>query len=420
LGARVFDQTGITGVANGPAPPGAVTAGPGGQDAAPLADEHTRLLLDDLLEACLTAGASDLHLSPGVPPMIRVNGTMEPVDGYQRLHPTTIQRAVFAVLTSAQRDRFEGSKELDCSYTLPGRARFRVNVMRQRGAVSAVLRAVPWRIQTLPELGLPEHLARFAALPRGLVLVTGPTGSGKSTTLASLVEIANQTRRGHIVTVEDPIEFLFEHKGCVVNQREVGDDTNSFAEALRHVLRQDPDIIVVGEMRDLETMATALTAAETGHLVFATLHTRSAQEAVTRIVDSFPAGQQNQIRVQLASALHGVIAQELVRTYDGLGRIPAIEVLVATPAVRNLIRENKIAQLTGVLESGAQHGMQSMDQGLAHLVTRGRITFDDAASVCRDPAELDRLVRSGGDSPAGSAAYLRGAGVSNLTEYPAF
>jgi twitching motility protein PilT len=410
----VFEHTAIAGAADGAPPPRIVTSGPGGQDATQLADENTRLLLDDLLEACLAAGASDLHLSAGVPPMVRVNGTMGSVSGYDPLHPATIQRAVFAVLTSAQRDRFEGSNELDCSYTLPGRARFRVNVMRQRGAVSAVLRAVPWRIQTLSELGLPEPLARFAALPRGLVLVTGPTGSGKSTTLAALVEIANQTRRGHIVTVEDPIEFLFEHKGCVVNQREVGEDTNSFAEALRHVLRQDPDIIVVGEMRDLETMATALTAAETGHLVFATLHTRSAQEAVTRIVDSFPAGQQNQIRVQLASALQGVIAQELVRTYDGLGRTPAIEVLMATPAVRNLIRENKIAQLTGVLESGAQHGMQSMDQGLARLVAGGQITMDDAVSVCRDPAELDRLFRSGAGSPT-----LR-AGQSNLAEYPAF
>jgi twitching motility protein PilT len=369
-----------------------LTDGALGSDAATLAESRTRVLLDELLERTLSLGASDLHLSAGAPPSVRVNGDIEPLAGYEALHPDSIQRAVFAVLTSQQRDRFEDRHELDCAYTLPGKARFRVNLMQQRGAVSGVFRVVPWEIKSLSDIGVPERLAMFARLPRGLVLFTGPTGSGKSTTVASLVDVANRSRAGHIVTIEDPIEFMFEHKRCIVNQREVGEDTESFAGALRHVLRQDPDIIVIGEMRDPETISVALTAAETGHLVFATLHTRSAQEAVTRIIDSYQAAQQATVRAQMASSLAGVVAQTLVRTADGFGRVPAIEVLVATPAVRNLIRENKIAHIAQALESGAQHGMETLDQNLARLIVSGKITREAAYEVARDRTELDKLV----------------------------
>jgi twitching motility protein PilT len=377
---------------NAPSSPHILTEGALGADAAALADSRTRVLLDELLEHTLTLGASDLHLTAGAPPMLRVNGDIEPLSGYETLHPDSIQRAIFAVLSTQQRDRFEDHHELDCAYTLPGKARFRVNVMKQRGAVSGVFRVVPWEIKTLADIGVPERLAMFARLPRGLVLFTGPTGSGKSTTVASLVDVANRSRAGHIVTIEDPIEFMFEHKRCIVNQREIGEDTDSFADALRHVLRQDPDIIVVGEMRDRETISVALTAAETGHLVFATLHTRSAQEAVTRIIDSYPAEQQSTVRAQMASSLQGVVAQSLVRTSDGLGRIPAIEVLVATPAVRNLIRENKIAHIAQAIESGAQHGMETLDQSLARLIVSRKITRETAYEVARDRSELDKLI----------------------------
>ena len=380
-------------------------------DLAALDDTRTRVLLDELLELTLELDGSDLHLSAGAPPCVRVHGDMEPLEGYGPLHADSIQRAIFAVLSSHQRDRFEAKHELDCSYTLPGKARFRVNVMQQRGQVTGVFRVVPWEIKSLAEIDMPERLAQFAQLPRGLVLFTGPTGSGKSTTVATLVDIANKSRAGHIVTIEDPIEFLFDHKRCIVNQREVGEDTESFADALRHVLRQDPDIIVVGEMRDAETISVALTAAETGHLVFATLHTRSAQEAVNRIIDSYPAAQQATIRAQLSSSLQGVVAQTLLRTADGLGRIPAIEVLVATPAVRNLIRENKIAQIGQAIESGAAHGMESLDQSLARLVASGKITVDAARDVARDRVELDKLI---------SGERSRFVGTSNGTRFSDF
>ena len=380
-----------------------LTDGALGADAAALADVRTRVLLDELLEITLAMGASDLHLSAGAPPSVRIHGDIEPLAGHEPLHPDSIQRAIFAVLTTQQRDRFEERHELDCAYTLPGKARFRVNVMQQRGAVSGVFRVVPWEIKSLAQIGVPERLSMFARLPRGLVLFTGPTGSGKSTTVATLVDLANRSRAGHIVTIEDPIEFMFEHKRCIVNQREVGEDTHTFAEALRHVLRQDPDIIVVGEMRDQETISVALTAAETGHLVFATLHTRSAQEAVTRVIDSYPAAQQATVRAQMASSLAGVVAQTLVRTADGLGRVPAIEVLVATPAVRNLIRENKIAHIAQAIEAGAQHGMETLDQSLARLIVSGKITRAAAYEVARDQTELDQLL-------AGQAGGLAGGG----------
>ncbi|MDP9497379.1 MAG: type IV pilus twitching motility protein PilT [Actinomycetota bacterium] len=337
------------------------------------------------------AGASDLHLSAGAPPMVRRHGRLTPIPGYATLPPSVIQKSVFAILTGRQRDRFEADLELDCAYSVPGRARFRVNVYRQRDAVGAAFRLIPYDIRPLEELGVPAAVADFAQLSRGFVLVTGPTGSGKSTTLASLVDLANRTRAGHIMTVEDPIEFLHSHQGCLVNQREVGEDTRSFATALKHVLRQDPDIILVGEMRDLETISVALTAAETGHLVFATLHTQDVAQTVDRIIDVFPPEQQQQVRVQLAGALQGVLCQQLVPTIDGAGRVVAGEVLVATPAIRNLIREGKTHQIYSALQSGAGAGMTTMDSSLAALVRSGRVSYAAALEKCSSAQDFSRL-----------------------------
>src|SRR5205807_2000590 len=281
--------------------------------------------------------------------------------------------------------------ELDTSHAIPGRGRFRVNVFLQRDSMGAVMRAIPYEIVPLEELGLPQAVAGMAQLPRGLVLVTGPTGSGKSTTLASLIDIINSSKPLHIMTVEDPIEFLHRHKTAVVNQREVGEDTYSFASALKHVLRQDPDVILVGEMRDLETISTALTAAETGHLVFATLHTQDAPQSVDRVIDVFPAHQQQQVRVQLASSLQGIVTQQLLPRRGGGGRIVAAEVLVATPAVRNLIREGKTHQIYSAMQAGGKYGMQTMDQSLAHLVKAGHLDMATALERCANEEDLRRL-----------------------------
>jgi len=298
---------------------------------------------------------------------------------------------MYAVLTQKQREKFEEVLELDFAYAVPGKARFRVNLYKQRDAVGAAFRLIPFEIKPLEELGVPTSVANFPMLPRGFVLVTGPTGSGKSTTLASLVDLANRNRRDHIMTVEDPIEFLHRHKSSLVNQREVGEDTWSFQNALKHVLRQDPDIILVGEMRDLETISVALTAAETGHLVFATLHTQDAAQTIDRVIDVFPPHQQQQIRVQLAGALQGVVCQTLAKTADGRGRAVATEVLVATPAVRNLIREGKTHQIYSALQAGAKHGMHTMDQHLAELVKSGRITYDTGMEKCHHIEDFTRL-----------------------------
>jgi twitching motility protein PilT len=323
--------------------------------------------------------------------MIRVHGELEPIKGYRILQPKVLQEIVYSMITQRQRETFEENLELDVSYSLPGRARFRVNVFQQRDSVGAVMRLIPHELKTLEQLGLQSVVGEFARLRRGLVLVTGVTGSGKSTTLAALVDMINTTRSEHIMTVEDPIEFLHHHKQAVVNQREVGSDTYSFASALKHVLRQDPDVILVGELRDLETISTALTAAETGHLVFATLHTQDAPQSVDRVIDVFPPHQQEQIRVMLAGALQGVVCQQLLRTVDGKGRVVATEVLVATPAIRNLIREGKTHQMYSTLQAGKQHGMTTMDQSLADLVTAGRVTFEVAAERCHNLAEFKRL-----------------------------
>ena len=365
-------------------------------DEVPLGDEAPGIHVNDLLELVISQHGSDLHLTAGSPPVIRVHGELRPVEGIEPLNGSQIREMIFAILTQKQREKFENDLELDASYTLPGRSRFRLNVFLQRDSVGAVMRVIPFEIVPLAQLGLPEAVASFADLPRGLVLVTGPTGSGKSTTLASLIDIVNSEKAVHIMTVEDPIEFLHTHKRSVVNQREVGEDTHSFSNALRHVLRQDPDVILVGEMRDLETISTALTAAETGHLVFATLHTQDAPQSIDRIIDVFPSHQQQQIRVQLAASLQGIVTQQLIPTADGRGRAVAAEVLVATPAVRNLIREGKIHQIYSLMQTGAKHGMTTMDQSLAALVRTGRISRELAAERCTNEEDLRRLIQSGG------------------------
>jgi twitching motility protein PilT len=349
------------------------------------------ITLAELLTEMLDAGASDLHLTAGTPALIRVNGDLAPMRDCPQLPPDLIQRLIYTVLTQKQRERFEQDLELDFAYAMPGAARFRVNVYRQRENVGAAFRRIPYEIKSLEDLGIPPSVATFANLPRGMVLVTGPTGSGKSTTLASLIDLANRTRRDHIMTVEDPIEFLHRHKSCMVNQREVGEDTHSFANALKHVLRQDPDIILVGEMRDLETISVALTAAETGHLVFATLHTQDAAQTIDRVIDVFPPHQQQQVRAQLAGALQGVVCQTLCRTADSAGRIVATEVMIATPAIRNLIREGKTHQIYSALQAGAQHGMHTLDQHLAELVRSGRITYEHGVEKCHHVEDYYRL-----------------------------
>ena len=299
-------------------------------------------------------------------------------------------------MSDGQRQQFENARQVDFSYSVPRTARMRVNAYLQRGAVSAALRVIPSTIHSLEALGMPAVVHELASLPRGLVLVTGPTGSGKSTTLAAVIDQINTTREEHILTIEDPIEFLHSHKRCLVNQRELGSDATSFAEGLRAALREDPDVILVGEMRDLETISTALTAAETGHLVLATLHTQDAPQTIDRIIDVFPPHQQQHVRVMLSVALQGVVAQQLLPTADGAGRVPAVEVLVPTPAVRNLIREGKTHQIYSAIQTGAEHGMQTMDSALAELVRAGRISRDVAQRRASVPAELARLLGGGG------------------------
>jgi twitching motility protein PilT len=347
--------------------------------------------LADLLEALIACGGSDLHITAGAPAMVRLHGVMRPIEGTPRFTPQDLQRIIYQTISQKQRERFEENLELDFAYSLPGRARFRVNVYRQRDSLGAVFRVIPTEIKPLEELGMPPQVGNFAGLTRGFVLVTGPTGSGKSTTLAAIVDLANRTRHDHIMTVEDPIEFLHRHQNCVVNQREVGEDTLSFNNALKHALRQDPDIILVGELRDLETISVALTAAETGHLVFGTLHTQDAAQTIDRVIDVFPPHQQQQIRVMLAGALQGVVCQTLVKTADGRGRVVASEVMIATPAVRNLIREGKTHQIYSAMQAGAQHGMVTMDQSLAELVRRGQITYEQGLEKCHHVEDFNRL-----------------------------
>ncbi|MHB1855713.1 MAG: type IV pilus twitching motility protein PilT [Acidimicrobiales bacterium] len=355
--------------------------------------ENENLHINQLLSKAVAVGASDVHLAVGIPPRFRVSGDMMTVDGVAPLRPQEIRRMVYSILTQLQRERFEAELELDASHSVPGFGRFRLNVFLQRDSLGAVFRVIPWEVKPLEELGLPAAVGSLAQLQRGLVLVTGPTGSGKSTTLASLIDIVNTQRAGHIVTVEDPIEFLHAHKRCIVNQRQVGEDTRSFGEALKHVLRQDPDVILVGEMRDLETIAAAVTAAETGHLVFGTLHTQDAAQSVDRMVDVFPSHQQQQVRVQLSNCLQGVVTQQLIPLAKGGGRAVASELLIATPAVRNLIREGKTHQIYSTMQSGGRFGMQTMDMSLAALVRQSKITLAMALDRGHSPEDIRRLVQ---------------------------
>jgi twitching motility protein PilT len=367
-----------------------------GADVEPAAMEVKESLhLNDLLNILMDRKGSDLHLTAGVAPSIRVNGSLSPIEEFGMMMPAELRRIIYDILTTDQRQRLEDLRELDASHPVPGRGRFRVNVFFQRDSVGAVLRAIPNEIMRPADLGMPEIVDSFAHLHRGLVLVTGPTGSGKSTTLASIVNIINEERAVHIMTIEDPIEFLHKHKKALVNQREVGSDTHSFGDALKHVLRQDPDVILVGEMRDLETISAALTAAETGHLVFGTLHTQSAPQSIDRIIDVFPSHQQDQIRVQLAASIQGVVSQQLLPTSDGEGRMVAVEVMIATAAIRNQIRDGKVHQIPSAMQAGAKYGMQTMDQSLAALVKSGRIERDLAFERCADSEALARLLGGG-------------------------
>jgi twitching motility protein PilT len=345
----------------------------------------------DLLLDVIARNASDLHVTAGAPPMVRVRGRLAPLEGYPKLSTTDTREIVYSILTNDQRQKFETEWQLDFAYSVPGHARFRVNAYMQRAAIGAAFRLIPANILSMEDLGLPGATHDFIKKPRGFVLVTGPTGSGKSTSLAAMIDAINSTREEHIMTVEDPIEFLHSHKKCIVNQREIGADAQTFAAALKGALRQDPDVILVGEMRDLETISTALTAAETGHLVFATLHTQSAAQTIDRIIDVFPAHQQDQVRVQLSVALEGVMTQQLIPTADGSSRVLAAEVLVPTPAVRNLIREGKTHQIPSAMQTGSNVGMQTMDAALASLVRAGKITQRVAEQRSSTPEELRRL-----------------------------
>lgn len=350
------------------------------------------LTVDQLLIEMLESQASDLHLAVGSPPMMRVHGELIPMGYYPVLTPSAVQLMIYAIVNDEQVTTLERKKELDFAYSITKVSRFRVNVHRQRGSLGAVMRTIPEKMPTLEALGMPRVVFELTMRPRGLVLVTGPTGSGKTTTLAAMVDEINRSRRTHIVTIEDPIEFLHKNKMSVVTQREVGVDTDSFEIALRHVLRQDPDVILIGEMRDLETISAAVTAAETGHLVFATLHTTSAAQTIERIIDAFPSHQQEQIRSQLSNSLEGILTQTLLLNCDGKGRSCAQEILVATPAIRNLIREGKVHQMPSILQASAKYGMQTLDNALKQLVRSRRVTLEAALEKASNPEDFTALL----------------------------
>jgi twitching motility protein PilT len=367
--------------------------------------------IDDLLETMVALGASDLHLAVGSHPVIRLNGSLDRLDQFPRLSADDTQRLLYRILSTEQQKHLEINRQIDVSHSIPGLARFRVNVYFQRESLGGAFRMIPAELKTLEDLGLPTQLHELSKKPRGLVLVTGPTGSGKSTTLAAVVDEINRTRDDHIMTIEDPIEFLHRHKRCIVNQREIGPDAVSFADALRGALRQDPDVILLGEMRDLETISTAITAAETGHLVFATLHTQDAPSTIDRLIDVFPAAQQEQIRVQLAATIQGIVTQTLLPTVDGKGRVAALEILLPDDAVRNLIRQAKVEQIYSVMQTNTGRGMQTLEQALVDLVTRGIITQEVAMSRSSRPDQLLGLFqRNGLATPDSAAGGLRVAG----------
>ena len=348
--------------------------------------------IENLLEECVRTKASDLHLQVGLPPILRIDGALQPVSGYSALDQATLEKLVFATLEEDQKQILLKDKEFDYSFSFGDLGRFRVNAFHEKGNLAAAFRLIPNRIQTIAELGMPPVVTSFADYPRGLVLVTGPTGSGKSTTLAALVDKINSEKSAHIITIEDPIEFTHKSKRSVVVQREVHYDTYSFSAALRSALREDPDVVLIGEMRDLETISAAITIAETGHLVFATLHTNSAAQSIDRIIDVFPPHQQPQVRSQLANILMAICAQRLVPAIGG-GRVVAAEILVANPAVRSVIREGKTHQLDTIIQTGADQGMQTMDRTLVKLVQTGVITHDAAREYAVDLQEFERLSR---------------------------
>ena len=357
---------------------------------------ETFLSIDALLERMVARNASDLHVTVGTPPAMRVHGALERYQDVPDLSPEDTHQMLYRILSTEQQKLLEINRQIDFAHSIPGLARFRVNVFFQRGTLGAAFRLIPADIKTLEELGIPTTLHALTEKPRGLVLVTGPTGSGKSTTLAALIDEINRKRPEHILTIEDPVEFVHRHKRCIVNQREIGPDASSFAEALRAALREDPDVILLGEMRDLETISTAITAAETGHLVFATLHTQSAPSTVDRIIDAFPAAQQEQVRVQLAATLQGICTQALLPTPGGTGRVPALEILFPDDAVRNLIRQGKVEQVYSVMQTSTAKGMQTMEQSLADLVIRKVITLEDALSRSSRPEQLFGLLERAG------------------------
>jgi twitching motility protein PilT len=372
--------------------------------------------LRSLLEEMVSRNASDLHVVAGERPKLRVDGDITNSSVEQMLTPKDTLQIAYSVLTEQQKKRFELEDELDFSFGIQNLARFRGNVFKQRGCVSMVVRQIPFAIKTFDQLGLPGSIAKMAEKPRGLVLVTGPTGSGKSTTLAAMIDKINRERKGHIITVEDPIEFIHKHQSCIINQREIGSDTKSFANALKYALREDPDIILVGEMRDLETIAATLTIAETGHLAFATLHTNSAAEAINRIIDVFPSHQQSQVRAQLAFVLEGIVTQTLLPKAQGRGRVMAAEILVVTPAIRALIRDDKVHQIYSSMQAGKKWGMQTLNDALYALYMSREVTADECLRVSGDPTEFQRMIGQldpadegrTGQPPAGKPAGTRG------------
>src|SRR5215211_1975463 len=370
--------------------------------------------IDTLLEQMVAHNASDLHITVGSQPALRVRGHLERLEGFPVLTADATRQLLYRIISSEQQKRLEIERQLDLSYSIPGLARFRVNIYSQRESLAGAFRLIPAELKSLEELGLPTTLYDLCEKPRGLVLVTGPTGSGKSTTLAALIDEINRKRADHVITIEDPIEFLHRHKRCIVNQRELGADATTFAEALRGALRQDPDVILLGEMRDLETISTALTAAETGHLVFATLHTQDAASTVDRVIDVFPAAQQGQIRTQLAGTIQGVVAQTLLPTADGQGRAPAIEILLPDDAVRNLIRQAKLEQIYSVMQTNTARGLQTMEQALGDLVLRGVVTREVALTRSSKPEQLDALLARGGMAASPAAADGGVAAIGGL------
>src|SRR5580765_5616962 len=352
----------------------------------------TSVNLRALLEEMIEREASDLHITAGERPKLRVDGDIVNSNEPEVLSPKDTLSLAYSVLTENQKKKFENDNELDFSFGIQNLARFRGNVFKQRGCVAMVIRMIPFSVLTFQQLGLPPVIAKLADKPRGLILVTGPTGSGKSTTLAAMIDKINKERKGHIITVEDPIEFIHRHQGCIVNQREVGTDTKNFATALKYALREDPDVILVGEMRDLETIQAALTIAETGHLAFATLHTNSAAEAINRIIDVFPSNQQQQVRAQLAFVLEGVVTQTLLPKLQGRGRVMAAEILVVTPAIRALIRDDKIHQIYSAMQAGKKHGMQTMNDALFQLYTNHEVSQEECERVSSEPKEFLRMI----------------------------